>query len=100
MAGCGGCGNCGGNCSKKSGWRPVAYYIMYTMNIIVDIGGGRTGWESVKKVELLKNATDKEKAKIEAGKWLREMRKRENDLFRIDNARLVVSTHKDILKLI
>lgn len=94
MAGCGGCVNCGGKCSKKSGWTPVKYYIMYEVIGYVGMGSCK----SIKRVELLKNAVNEERARIEAGKWLRRMKKKKDHIF--GNARLVASTHKNILELI
>ena len=97
MSGCGGgCGHCGGKCKKdQKDWTPIRYYIMYTVSVF----NWHMRWESVRKVELLENAVDGEKAKIEAGKWLRKMRKKGDLNLKLKSARLVASTHKDILKL-
>jgi len=88
-------GNCGGKCSKNSGWTPVAYYIMYVQ--IGYIPG--SNWKSFRKVEFLINVTNEEQAKIEAEKWIREIRKKDDEWFKLKSAKLVASTHKDILKL-
>jgi len=100
-----GCGNCKNKYGKESGWTP-RYYIMYIVGGHAGMGGE---WETVRKVELLENAADEKKAKIEAGKWLRKMRKkgwlRKNpkkliSYIKLESAKLVASVHKDILKLV
>ena len=107
MAGCDGCDGCG-HCECKrdlgssDGWVPVKYYIMYEYIMFAVSRHDNTGnWKLVRRVKLLKNVADEEKAKIEAEKWLREMRKREREsnTFKLESAQLVASTHKDILKL-
>lgn len=96
--GCGDCGDCGGEYEKnKEGWTPVRYYIMYVMDEYI----GADKWKLINKVELLKNATNEKQAEIEAGKWLRKMKRMEEGTFhiRLSSAKLVASTHKDILRL-
>lgn len=103
MAGCGGCVNCGGKCSKKSGWTLVRYYIMYVVEIrdySDAVASPMFIWKLFRKVKLLKSATNEVGAKIEAEKWLKKMRKRQDDSFKLKSAKLVASTHKNILELI
>ncbi|MEK7463216.1 MAG: hypothetical protein AAB621_02540 [Patescibacteria group bacterium] len=77
--------------------QPIRYYIMYVAKGYVGMGC----WESVRKVELLKNATNEKQAIEEAKKWLRGMKKKEHpNFFKLLSAQLVASAHKDILKLV
>lgn len=91
------CANCRCKSTECLIEQPVRFYIMYVVRVAGSVG--RNYWDSVRKVELLKNAANEKQAIKEAKKWLKGMKKKKNCNFKLLSAQLVASAHRDILKL-